>query len=158
MSAAGSKTDPRPIFRWRWKALATGKAASRRTINQHCSVCKKDFDMEIVEGDESNDVIWLKCPGCEGFLPYMTDEDGEGADDDALDAPELAPEDLDEEEKEQASEYVESGEYEIDEIIYHRSWNDYGKVIAKEELPGHRKTIIVNFVNQGKIRLLEGVT
>jgi hypothetical protein len=114
--------------------------------------------MEIVEGDESNDVIWLKCPGCEGFLPYMTDEDGEGADDDALDAPELAPEDLDEEEKEQASEYVESGEYEIDEIIYHRSWNDYGKVIAKEELPGHRKTIIVNFVNQGKIRLLEGVT
>ncbi len=138
--------------------MATGKAAKKRMINQHCSVCKKDFDMEVVDGEESNDVIWLKCPGCEGFLPYMTEKEEGGGDDASVEPSELAPEDLDNEEREHAKEYEESSEYEVDDVIYHRSWNDYGKVIAKEELPGHRKTIIVNFVNQGKIRLLEGVT
>ncbi len=138
--------------------MATGKAAKKRMINQHCSVCKKDFDMEVVDGGESNDVIWLKCPGCEGFLPYIAGgEKGVGADA-GTEPSELAPEDLDSEERENAREYDESSEYEVDDVIYHRSWNDYGKVITKEELPGHRKTIIVNFVNQGKIRLLEGVT
>ncbi len=139
--------------------MATGKAAKKRMINQHCSVCKKDFDMEIVEGSGSNnDVIWLKCPGCEGFLPYMTEEDGGKASGKGAEPTELAPEDLDNEEREHAKEYMESGEYAVDDVIYHRSWNDYGKVVSKEELPGHRKIIIVNFVNQGKIRLLEGVT
>ena len=138
--------------------MATGKTAKKRMINQHCSVCKKDFDMEVVDGGVSNDVIWLKCPGCEGFLPYMTEEDGGKAVDGNAEPSELAPEDIDNEEREQAKEYVESGMYEVDDVIYHRSWNDYGKVISKEELPGNRKTIIVNFVNQGKIRLLEGVT
>ena len=138
--------------------MATGKAAKKRMINQHCSVCKKDFDMEVVDGDESNDVIWLKCPGCEGFLPYMTEEEGGDAVGENDEPSELAPEDIDNEEREHAKEYVESGEYTVDDVIYHRSWTDYGKVISKEELPGHRKTIIVNFVNQGKIRLLEGVT
>jgi hypothetical protein len=140
--------------------LTAGKAARmKRKIKQYCSVCKKDFDMEIVESDDSgDDVVWLKCPGCEGFLPYMTEEEreeahnGTGSDGEVG---ELAPEDID---KDRAREYEETDEYEIDEIIYHRSWNDYGRVIAKEELPGHRKTIVVNFINQGKIRLLEGVT
>lgn len=138
--------------------MATGKAAKKRIINQHCSVCKKDFDMEVVDGEESNDVIWLKCPGCEGFLPYITEGGKEVGANASAEPSELAPEDLDSEEREHAKEYDESSEYEVDDVIYHRSWNDYGKVITKEELPGHRKTITVNFVNQGKIRLLEGVT
>jgi hypothetical protein len=138
--------------------LATGKTAKKRIINQHCSVCKKDFDMEVVNGEESDDVIWLKCPGCEGYLPYMTDEIDGSAVSDSDEPAELAPEDIDAEERENAKEYIESGIYEVDDVIYHRSWNDYGKVISKEELAGNRKTIIVNFVNQGKIRLLQGVT
>jgi hypothetical protein len=127
-------------------------------INQHCSVCKNDFDMEVVNEEESDDVIWLKCPGCEGYLPYMTDDVVGGTVSDSGEPAELAPEDIDTEEREHAREYIESGIYEVDDVIYHRSWNDYGKVISKEELAGNRKTIIVNFVNQGKIRLLEGVT
>jgi hypothetical protein len=114
--------------------------------------------MKVVEGDEGDEVIWLKCPGCKGFLPYITEEEEEAGTELEAESPELAPEDIDAEERENAIEYDESSEYEIDDVIYHRSWNDYGKVIAKEELPGNRKTIIVNFVNQSKIRLLEGVT
>ncbi len=139
--------------------MATGKTAKKRTIRQHCTPCDKDFDMEVVEGGESKeDVIWLKCPGCQGFLPYMIEEEGAASGNGSVEPAELAPEDIDEEEREQAREYVESGEFEIGDIIYHRSWHDYGKIVSKEELPGNRKTIIVNFVNQGTIRLLEGVT
>jgi hypothetical protein len=145
-------------------AVAAGKGTKKQekkqTIEQYCSVCKQSFDMEVVDGDDGADVLWLKCPGCEGYLPYMTGDDdlGDDADHDdqeAAEAVDLAPEDID---KDQAREYSESDEYQIDDIVYHRSWNDYGRVIAKETLPGNRKTIVVHFINQGKIRLLEGVT
>ena len=137
------------------------KAKDKRTIDQYCSVCKKSFDMEVVEEADNNEVLWLKCPDCEGFLPYMVESDDEDPDEsgsgeqDALDA---APDDFSNEDKDNALEYDKTGEYKVDDIIYHRSWNDYGKVVAKETLPGHRKTILVNFGNQGRIRLLEGVS
>jgi hypothetical protein len=118
--------------------------------------------MPIVDESVENDVMWLKCPGCQGFLPFMTndgeeDKDAEknGEEPKPKGFEDIAPEDID---IESALEYREANKYEVGDIIYHRSWNDYGKVIAKEELPGHRNTIIVQFINQGKIRLLEGVT
>ena len=133
------------------------KGKKDRTMEQYCSVCKKTFEMPVIDGEEGGDVVWLKCPGCKGFLPYMTEPDGdvtgaEGEDQGGLE--DLALEDID---VDKAKEYSEKDEYEIGDIIYHRSWNDYGKVIVKETLPGRRKTIIVHFVDQGKIRLLEGV-
>ena len=132
----------------------------KKTIEQYCSVCKKTFQMEIVDDSESNEVLWLKCPGCEGFLPYMTGMDGETEDEHEeinKENYELTPEDLTVEEKKNALVYNQLDEYEIDDIIYHRAWNDYGRVIEKGVLSGDRKTIIVQFVDQGKTRLLEGV-
>ncbi len=129
-----------------------------KTIEQYCSVCKETYEMPVVDEPDDHDVVWLKCPGCAGFLPYMTDQGkhiDESHDEEEGEAGDLALEDID---VESAKEYVEKNEYEVGEVIYHRSWNDYGKVIAKEALPGNRKTIHVLFVNQGKIRLLEGVT
>ena len=135
-----------------------GTTTASKTIEQYCSVCKETFEMPVVDEPDDHDVVWLKCPGCAGFLPYMTDQSkyGEVSDgEDGVETDDLALEDID---IESAREYIEKNEYEIGEVIYHRSWNDYGKVIAKEELPGKRKTIHVLFVNQGKIRLLEGVS
>ena len=136
------------------------KKEGKRTIEQYCSVCKKTFGMSVVEEAENQDVIWLNCPGCRGYLPYMLNQDdvAEAEENEKEEArrgsEDLAIEDLSTEE---AREYQESLEYQVGETIYHRSWNDYGKVIAKETLSGHRKTILVHFVNQGKTRLLEGV-
>jgi hypothetical protein len=141
-----------------------GTSTKARTIEQYCSVCKKTFDMPVVEEADNHEVVWLKCPGCDGFLPYMTEhaddfdsagKEGGGGDGERGAGEELALEDID---IEKAKEYNETEEYKVGEIIYHRSWNDYGKVIAKEILPGQRKTIHVQFVSQGRIRLLEGVT
>jgi hypothetical protein len=127
-----------------------------KTMVQYCSVCKKYFEMEVVKQGSNESVIWLKCPGCQGFLPRIEDEEQSGklqsgADDQS---PELALEDLD---IDNAKEYSEADEYEIGDVIHHRSWNDFGRVISKDSLPGNRKTIWAHFVNQGKVQLLEGV-
>lgn len=125
-------------------------------INQYCSVCKDHFDMEVVKQGSSKGVVWLKCPGCQGFLPYMPDENedlgnkgGSGAGE-----KEIALEDLD---IENAKEYSEEQIYDVDDVVHHRSWNDFGRVVSKEKLPGNRRTICVQFLRQGKIQLLEGV-
>ena len=125
------------------------------TINQYCSVCKDHFDMEVVKQGSSKGVSWLKCPGCQGFLPYMSDDSEESAEKSQQGAgTELALEDLD---IETAKEYSEDQVYEVGDIIHHRSWNDFGKIISKGSLPGNRRTICVQFLRQGKIQLLEGV-
>ena len=112
--------------------------------------------MEVVKQGSSKGVIWLKCPGCQGFLPYMSDENEEPSDRDSQQGAgnELALEDLD---IETAKEYSENDIYDVGDIIHHRSWNDFGKIISKETLPGNRRTICVQFLRQGKIQLLEGV-
>lgn len=136
------------------------KKEEARTISQYCSVCKKTFDMPVVEEADNQEVIWLKCPGCNGYLPHMLnqeeldDGDEAGRDEGVHGTGDLSIEDL---YTENAREYSETGQYQVGDVIYHRSWNDYGKVIAKETLPGNRKTIVVQFVNQGRIKLLEGV-
>ncbi|MGD8413319.1 MAG: hypothetical protein PVF33_03765 [Candidatus Latescibacterota bacterium] len=125
-----------------------------KSINQFCSVCKSDFDMEIIKQGSNENVLWLKCPGCKGFLPYMPDEDTEAKSSDADDGEAVAIEDLD---IENAKEYAENDVYEVGEIIHHRSWNDYGRIVSKDLLPGNRHTIVVQFLRQGKVQLLENV-
>jgi len=123
------------------------------SIRQHCSVCKADFDMDVIKQGSTEDVLWLKCPGCQGFLPYMPKEDL--ADVERVpDEQKFALEDLD---VEHAKEYDEALEYHIGEVLHHRSWNDFGKVVAKDKLPGNRRTIWVQFIRQGRVQLLEGV-
>ncbi len=43
-------------------------------IKQYCSVCREELEMEVVptEEEEEDGVIWLRCPGCRGFLPRIS--------------------------------------------------------------------------------------
>jgi len=109
--------------------------------------------MEVIKQGSNENVVWLKCPGCQGFLPYIPDED-DGKESEQAGEEAIALEDLDIEE---AKEYAEGGTFEVGEVIHHRSWNDYGKVLSKDTLPGNRRTIWVQFLRQGKVQLLEGV-
>ena len=54
-----------------WETIMPG--TETKTIKQYCSVCKDHFDMEVVKQGSGKGVIWLKCPGCQGFLPYHAD-------------------------------------------------------------------------------------
>lgn len=131
------------------------QGVSSSTIRQHCSVCKADFDMEIIKQGAGEGVVWLKCPSCQGFLPYMQEDDTEAADEKAGSAEAaVALEDLD---VDSAKEYTDDQIYEIGDVIHHRSWNDFGKIVSKDTLPGNRQTIWVQFLRQGKVQLLEGV-
>ncbi len=129
-------------------------SSDSRTIRQHCSVCKSDYDMEIIREGAGEGVVWLKCPGCEGFLPYMPEENASDESGASNEPESVQLEDLD---LSSAREYAEDQTYEIGEVVHHRSWNDYGKVVAKDRLPGNRRTIWVQFVRQGRVQLLEGV-
>jgi len=133
--------------------MSTARAS---TIHQYCSVCKDNFDMEVVKQGSSKDVIWLKCPGCQGFLPHTPDESEELVEENARREAEreIAIEDLD---TEHAKEYSGEGIFDVGDVVHHRSWNDFGKVISKEKLPGNRSTIWVQFLRQGRVQLLEGM-
>lgn len=125
------------------------------TIKQFCSVCKSEFDMEIIKQGSNESVLWLKCPGCKGFLPYMSEDEYADANSADTDEPgTVALEDLD---IESARDYSENEVYEVGEVIHHRSWNDYGKIVSKDLLPGNRHTILVKFLRQGQVQLLENV-
>lgn len=123
-----------------------------KTIKQFCSVCKSGFEMEIIKQGSNESVLWLKCPGCKGFLPYMPEDFTEAGSSNASDDDSVALEDLD---VDNARDYVELEEYEVGEVIHHRSWNDFGKVLSKDTLPGGRCVIVVQFLRQGKVKLLE---
>lgn len=125
-----------------------------KTIKQYCSVCKSEFEMEIIKQGSNESVLWLKCPGCKGFLPYMPEDFTEAGSSAATDDESVALEDLD---VDSARDYVEAEEYDVGEVIHHRSWNDFGKVLSKDTLPGNRSVIVVQFLRQGKVKLLENV-
>lgn len=123
-------------------------------MKQYCSVCKDHLDMEVVEEGGEDEVTWLKCPRCKGILPHMKLADAAGtavADDpdsftaDSIDDAEV-------------QEYDSSHTYEVGDVLYHRSWNDYGRVQEKLMLPGDRHAIKVQFLNQGDVNLLENVS
>jgi len=130
------------------EAEKDGKAAS---MIQYCSVCKDYYDMEVVEDGGEGEVTWLRCPECHGILPYMELPEEPKA---PPDASKFGPDSFS---KDEVVEYDSHGVFEVGKVIYHRSWNDYGKVIEKILLPGKRFAIRVQFLQQGAVQLLENV-
>ena len=121
-------------------------------MRQYCSVCKDYLDMEVVEEGGEDEVTWLKCPQCKGILPHMKLEEEPAPKEAAADDLSLDTiHDL------EIIEYDSQRQFEIGSVIYHRSWNDYGRVLEKIALPGDRQAIRVKFLNQGNVNLLENV-
>jgi hypothetical protein len=119
---------------------------------QYCSVCKDYYDMEVVEEGGESEVTWLRCPHCQGILPYMElSEDAEKSADSGKFGMDSFTED-------DVVEYDARSIFEVGHVIYHRSWNDYGKVTEKIILPGGRSAIRAQFLQQGDVQLLENVT
>jgi uncharacterized Zn finger protein (UPF0148 family) len=101
--------------------------------------------MLVVSETAEDGVIWLKCPNCQGVLPHMPEPDEE------VEAePEIDPD--------RARPYSADEVYEVGEVVHHRGWDDYGVVVAKEELPGKRSVIKVRFAKSGEIQLIEGAS
>jgi len=127
-------------------------------MRQYCSVCKSQYEMTVVSEAGDDGVVWLKCPQCEGILPYMPPEAGEAGSADGDTAVEAAPAaiTIDDIDPETARIYSPQETYEIGDVLHHRGWNDYGTVVAKETLPGNRQMIRVRFTQNGEVQLIEG--
>ena len=124
-------------------------------MRQYCSVCKAHFDMTVVSEASDDGVVWLKCPQCAGILPHMPAEDEAGAAE-ATQVEEEPVSEVEEIDPETARVYSPEEHYEIGDVVHHRGWNDYGRVVAKEALPGNRNMIRVQFTENGEVQLIEG--
>lgn len=122
-------------------------------MRQYCSVCKAHLEMSVVSDTSDDGVIWLKCPRCKGILPHMDDgtNDADGQDDG--DVPTAEQEEID---TSKAVTYEPTSSYSVGDVIHHRGWNDFGVVLAKEQLPGNRQVIRVRFMENGELQLIEG--
>ena len=118
-------------------------------MRQYCSVCKDHLEMTVVSDTSEDGVIWLKCPRCKGILPHM-EEAGEET------APAKSEDPLDEIDISKAVPYDSTREYEVGDVLHHRSWNDYGVVLEIVDLPGNRRTARVRFSEHGEIQLIMG--
>lgn len=135
-------------------------------MRQYCSVCKAQFDMTVVSEAGDDGVVWLKCPQCAGILPHMPAEDDAASpqpapsgSSGAAEEPEVEtppPAAVEEIDPDTARIYSPEKSYEVGDAVHHRGWNDYGRVVAKESLPGNRKMIRVRFVQNGEVQLIEG--
>src|SRR5512145_270286 len=141
--------------------------SSARTIRQYCSVCKATLDMSIVDTVQDHEVTWLKCPRCNGILPHML------ASDEAEPAPQVtaavaspgpaaapAPAPaaaFNEDEKQAAQDYDAASAYQAGQVLYHRSFNKFGRVVEKTVLPGQRAAIRVRFEDGEEMTLREQV-
>lgn len=54
--------------------------------------------------------------------------------------------------------YSPAASFEIGEAIYHKNWDDYGKVISKEILSDGKHSISVEFQKSGQKKLIESLT
>ncbi len=132
--------------------MESGIPASGTAMRQYCSVCKADLEMSVVSDTNEDGVVWLKCPQCKGILPHIKDP----GEDVIADGEPSASSVLDDFDIESARPYDPKSRYEIDDVVHHRGWDDYGVVVGKEELPGNRFIIRVRFKEQGETQLIEG--
>ncbi len=137
--------------------------SSARTIRQYCSVCKATLDMSIVDTVQDHEVTWLKCPRCNGILPHMlASEEAEPAPQvtAAVAAPgaaALPAVAFNEEEKQAAQDYDATAAFQAGQVLYHRSFNKFGRVVEKTVLPGQRAAIRVRFEDGEEMTLREQV-
>ena len=133
-----------------------------KTIRQYCSVCKATLDMSVVDTVQSDEVTWLKCPRCAGILPHMLSRDETRVEETPSEpvaeaAPPIeAPAAIPEADRGDARDYDPAQTYAVGDIVYHRSMNQYGRVVEKTLLPGNRAVIRVQFEAGEPISLREG--
>jgi hypothetical protein len=141
-------------------------SSKARTIRQYCSVCKATLEMAVVDTVQDHEVTWLKCPRCNGILPHMMSSDDlpQAVETPPVDTPPVAvavqseaPAAIPEADRGTARDYDPTQNYAVGEVVYHRSLNQFGRVVEKMALPGKRSVIRVQFDGGEAMQLRESV-
>jgi hypothetical protein len=122
-----------------------------KNIEAFCGVCGSVTKMELA-GESSvlsfQNKRWAKCKKCKQ-MALITLPEAETKRDDELE--------LDEITFENSIEYAPQKTFGLGDAIYHKMWDDYGKVIAKEVSSNGQNSILVDFQKSGSKKLIESI-
>ena len=99
--------------------------------------------MEFVGEMNSNpDKVWYRCTRCKHCMLFDLSQPQTATQSKKLDLSESTP-------------YSPEKEYTVGDIIYHRDWDDIGRVMSKERASNGWHAIVVKFEKNGERRLVE---
>ncbi len=121
--------------------------ARLKHVDAFCGYCNKVTKMEIVgelsiQGDRRK---WTRCKTCKHTMALDVDSNIKSSHNLDLSAIKI----------EDCKLYSPVEMYEVGDSIYHKDWDDVGKVISKETTSSGMKAIVVEFEKSGTKRLLE---
>lgn len=122
--------------------------AKVRNVQAFCSYCGTERTLELVKiafNDESENKKWGKCKKCKQMI--MID----------LSQVEITESSVKNMETDKATDYSPEHSYEVGNAIYHKGWDDFGLVTAKETLSNGQKSITVDFQKSGTKKLIESI-
>lgn len=118
-----------------------------KNVEAYCSVCDAVKKMEITgEVGTDENKKWAKCKKCKQTMVIEL----------VAKVKEEAPS-LDNVENENASDYSPKESYEVGQAIYHKNWDDFGKVTGKEIMSNGKSSIVVEFKKSGTKKLVESL-
>lgn len=125
--------------------------AKIKNIEAFCNFCNTIVKMELsgevtVSGDQNK--RWAKCKKCKQTSVV----------DITSDVVEKKPSVEGIENDENCVSYEPAKTFNIGDVIFHKSWNDFGKVVGKEILANGFSSISVEFQKLGNKKLLESIT
>ncbi len=121
-----------------------------KNVEAFCSFCNGVKKMELageVLGTDKTNKYWAKCKKCKQTMIIDITED----------VKETKPS-LEGIENENCTVYSPDKSFSIGESIYHKNWDDFGKVISKEILSNGHSSIAVSFQKSGLKKLIESLT
>ena len=122
-----------------------------KNVEAFCSVCNTVRKMELA-GEVSNvddaqgKKRWAKCKKCKQTMIIDLNED--------VKENKVSLEGI---ENEECTTYEPTKSFNIGESIYHKNWDDFGKVVSKEIMSNGQKAISVEFQKSGSKKLIESV-
>ena len=121
-----------------------------KNIEAFCPICNGVKKMELagqVLGEGNENKYWAKCKKCKQTMVINVEQD--------IKETKVSLEGI---ENEDCTVYAPTKSFEIGESIYHKSWDDFGKVVSKEVLSNGQSSIAVEFQKSGLKKLIESLT
>lgn len=121
--------------------------ARLKHVEAFCSYCNKTVKLEIVGdlGIEGDGRRWARCKTCKHTMALDVEANIKSSANVDLSAIKI----------EDCKPYIPSATFEVGDSIYHRDWQDVGKVTAKDTTSAGAKSIVVEFEKSGVKKLLE---
>ena len=118
-----------------------------KNVEAFCVVCNGVRKMELAgDVNEQENKRWAKCKKCKQTMVI-----------DMTVALKDAKPSLEGIESEDCTVYAPSKSFTVGESIYHKNFDDFGKVVSKEILSNGRSSIAVEFQKSGYKKLIESL-